>query len=88
MAKSKINITIDDDLLQQVDDYCDKNYMNRSVLISQALASVINQQKMIDSMRDLSIAFKKCVETGAPISDELKRDVEAFQALSKYYTFK
>lgn len=82
MAKTKINITIDDDLLDAVDDYCDKNYLNRSMLISQSLVNVLNQQKIIDSISNVSFALKKCAETGS-LDADTKKQMETFEALTK-----
>jgi len=82
MSKVKINITIDENLLNDVDDYCDKNYLNRSALISTSLIQVINQQKIIDSLRDASIAIKKASEVGH-IDDDTRKTLEEFQALSR-----
>lgn len=84
MAKTKLQITIDSELLKDVDDYCDKNYMNRSWLISQSLLQVINQQKIIDSMLNLSISFRKAVELGQ-IDEDVKKEIESFDALSKLF---
>lgn len=84
MAKTKVQITIDSELLKDVDDYCDRNYMNRSWLISQALVQVINQQKVVDSMLNLSISLKKAVERG-DIDDDVKKEIESFDALSKLF---
>ena len=64
MAKVKVQITLEDELLNMVDDYCDRNYMNRSWLISQSLVQVLNQQKLIDSFANLSVAVKNCTANG------------------------
>ena len=82
MSKVKINITLDENLLNDVDDYCDENYMSRSALISMSLVQVINQQKIIDSLRDASIAIKKASEVGH-IDEETRKTLEDFQALSR-----
>ena len=84
MAKAKVQITVDEDLLRDVDDYCDKNYMNRSWLISQALLQVISQQKVIDSMFNVSLAMKKVAESGN-LDEESKKEMETFQALCKMF---
>lgn len=84
MAKAKLQITMDEDLLREVDDYCDKNFMNRSWLISQALVQVLNQQKVIDSIANISIALKNVSEKGE-IDDETKREMEQFEALCKMF---
>lgn len=84
MAKEKLQITMDSELLKDVDSYCDKNYMNRSWMISQACLQVINQQKMIDAIRDISVSIKKCADMGQ-IDDETKRQIEGFETLSKMF---
>ena len=64
MAKAKLQITMDEELLKAVDDYCDKNYINRSWLISQSLVQMINQQRMLDAITNISIALKNVSEKG------------------------
>lgn len=82
MSKTKINITIEKDLLNDVDDYCDKNYLSRSTLISHSLVQVINQQKVIDSLRDASLAIKKIAETGE-LDAEAQKTLNDFQAVAR-----
>lgn len=80
MAKVKVQITLEEELLNMVDDYCDKNFMNRSWLISQSLMQVLNQQKMIDSFSNLSIAIKNAVANGN-IDEETKKEIQNFETL-------
>lgn len=87
MAKTKVQITLEDELLQAVDNYCDKNYMNRSWLISQSLVQVLNQQKFIDSLSDISMAFRKVAETGK-LDDETRKEMEEFESLCKLFVRK
>ena len=84
MAKVKVNITIDDALLSEIDDYCDKNFLNRSGLFSQAVVAVLNQQKMIDSISTLSVALKTAVEKGS-VDEDTRRQIESFEALSRLF---
>ena len=72
MSKVKVQITLEEELLEQVDNYCDKNYMNRSWLISQALVKVLNEQKVIDSLADISVSIKTVTESGE-LDDETRR---------------
>ena len=80
MAKVKVQITLEEELLNMVDDYCDKNFMNRSWLISQSLMQVLNQQKMIDSFSNLSIAMKNAIANGN-IDEETKKEIQNFETL-------
>lgn len=84
MAKSKLQITMDSDLLADVDSYCESNHMNRSWMISQAVQQLVNQQKMVDSITNVSLALKKAAETGS-IDDETRKQIEAFEVLSKMF---
>lgn len=84
MSKVKVQITLEEDLLNQVDDYCDKNYMNRSWLISQSLVEVLNKQKMIDAIANISVSIRQVTESGA-IDDDTRREFEKFEALCKIF---
>lgn len=85
MAKVKVQISIEEDLLRQVEDYCDRNYTNRSMLISQSLVQVLNQQKMIDSLANVSIAVRTCAEKGGKMDEETVREIETFETLCKIF---
>lgn len=82
MAKAKINITLDEKLLQDVDDYCDKNFMNRSWFISQSLVRNLNEQKVVDAIFNMSLAIKKCVDNGQ-IDDDTRKELEGYESLCK-----
>lgn len=84
MAKAKLQITMDEELLNAVDDYCDKNFMNRSWLISQSLVQVINQQKMIDSIVNISVALKNVSEKGE-LDEDTRREMESFETMCKMF---
>lgn len=87
MAKVKLQITMDEELLSDVDDYCDKNYMNRSWLITQAVNQVINQQKVIDALCDISIAIKKVCDTGV-LDEETEKQLADFETVVKMFVQK
>lgn len=84
MAKVKVQITLEDELLNAVDEYCDRNYMNRSWLISQSLVQTINQQKLIDSFANLSIAIKNCTDN-REFDEKTLRDIQNFEVLCKSF---
>lgn len=84
MAKVKFQITMEEELLEKLNDYCDRNYVNRSILISQAVVEVINRQKIIDAIMNVSLALKKSADTGH-LDDETRKEIEGFEALSKMF---
>jgi metal-responsive CopG/Arc/MetJ family transcriptional regulator len=84
MAKEKVQITMDTVLLHDVDDYCEKNYMNRSSMISQACLQVVNQQKMVDALTNVSIAMRTISDNGT-LDDETRKELETFETMCKMY---
>lgn len=84
MAKIKVQITLDEELLKDVDDYCDKNYMNRSWFISSCCNRAINEQKLIDSISNLSLSIRKCAEQGS-LDEATIKDMETYESLAKLF---
>jgi metal-responsive CopG/Arc/MetJ family transcriptional regulator len=84
MAKEKVQITMDSNLLRDVDDYCERNYLNRSWMISQACLQVVNQQKMVDAISNVSIALRNISDNGT-VDDETRKELETFETMCKMY---
>lgn len=82
MAKVKVQISMESGLLDELNDYCDKNYINKSLAISQAVVAMVNHQRMVDAICDVSVALKVAAEKGS-IDDETRKSIETFEALSK-----
>lgn len=87
MAKVKVQITLEDELLNMVDDYCDKNFMNRSWLISQSLIQVLNHQRLVDSIQNLSVAIKNCSMNG-DIDEQTRKEMQNFETLCTMFMSK
>lgn len=79
----KVNITLDDELMKEVDDFADKNYMSRSGLLSLAVTQYINQNKAIFAMQDLALAMRKIADTNE-MDDETKEQLEDFERTAKF----
>lgn len=85
MAKEKLQITMDSDLLRDVDEYCDSHYMNRSWMISQACLAVVNQQKVIDSIVLLSQSIKKCADNGY-VDEATRIEMQNFETMANLFS--
>lgn len=85
MSKVKVQITMDEDLLNAVDEYCDSHFMNRSWMISQSCLQLVNQQKLIDSIVSLSQSIKTCSENGY-VDDSTRIEMQNFQSLASLLT--
>lgn len=80
MAKQKKMLSIDEELLREAESYCDENYLNFSYFVAGLLRQKLNEQKMIDSMRDVALAVKVASEKGE-MDDETEDKLNSFMAL-------
>jgi len=78
----KVNVTLDDELMQRVDSYADENYMSRSGLISLACTQFLNSQDVTRAIKDMALAMRKIADNGE-IDAESKQQLEDFERLSK-----
>lgn len=82
MAKIKINVTLDEDLLRRLDEYAEENYLNRSSLVSLATTQFLNSADVTKAVRDMAFAMRKIADNGS-IDEETKRELEDFDRLSR-----
>lgn len=87
MSKVKVQITLEDTLLSNLDSYCEKNYINRSAALSFMASQFLMQQQLMDSLSDLSYAMKVCAEKGE-LDSETAEKVKEFELLAKMVTSK
>ncbi len=85
MAKTKVMITVDEDLLRDVDDYCDKNYLNRSAFFNQSVSEKINTQKLINAISDVAIAMKRVAESG-DVDKDFEQKYQTFKSVAQIFT--
>lgn len=83
----KLQISLNDDLLQRVDRFAEDNYLSRSGLISQALVQYLNQNEYIIAVKDLSVAVRKIADTGSADAETMKQ-LEEFERVVKVLTGK
>lgn len=79
---AKINISIDDNLLERLDKVADDTYMSRSGLISVACAQYINAREIGVALKDISLSVRKIADTGK-IDHESIEQLEDFERLVK-----
>lgn len=82
MAKVKINITIDEELLRRVDDYAEENYLNRSSLISLSTTQFLNAADVTKAVKDMAFCLRKIADEGK-IDEEAQRQLEDFERFSR-----
>lgn len=82
MAKVKVNITMDEELLQRVESFADENYLTRSGLITLATSQYLLQAEASRALIDMSLAMRKIAESGT-VSDEQLRQLEDFERFAR-----
>lgn len=78
----KINISLDDDLVQRIDTFADSNYMSRSGFISFACTQYLNTAEVMVMVKDMALAMRKIADSGK-IDDVTMSQLEDFERLSK-----
>jgi metal-responsive CopG/Arc/MetJ family transcriptional regulator len=77
----KINITVNDLLLEKVDAISEKNFMSRSAFISLCLNEKIKQDEIMEGINLLKEVIKKIKECGNLDEDD-KGKIEKFELLA------
>lgn len=83
----KVQVSLDDELVNRIDTYADANYMSRSGLISYATTQFLNQADVILAIKDISLAMRKIADTGN-IDDETMQQLEDYERMCKMFTGK
>lgn len=76
----RVQISIDDNLLEKIDEYAKKNYLSRSGFISMASVQYLNQLEVADAMNQLNFLLEKLVLEGKA-DDETKKQMLALQSV-------
>lgn len=79
---SKINVSINDELLKRIDDYAAVNYLSRSGMVTLACTQFLNQNDIIQAVMRLDLAIQKIASTGQ-VDDETQQELDDFSRLSK-----
>ena len=83
----KVQVSLDDNLVERIDNYADANYMSRSGLISLATAQFLNQAEMMLLVKDMSLAMRKIADTGN-LDHETMEKLEDLERFCKLVTGK
>lgn len=69
----KVQITIDEVLLERMDEYAQKNFLTRSGLISLLGTQMLQEAELINKIMDISQCFRKIADTSEIDDENLKR---------------
>lgn len=74
----KINITVPDELLERVDNYCEANYLKRSTVFQLGVAQLVNQREAVQALSSMAMTLRKIAEEGK-IDEETQRELADFE---------
>jgi metal-responsive CopG/Arc/MetJ family transcriptional regulator len=80
----KVNITLDDNLMQKIDAFADENHMSRSGFVSHVCTDYIKQAELLSTIKSLGLAMNRIAENGL-IDDDAKRQLQDFQVIANYF---
>lgn len=81
----KVGITMNDDLMHRIDEYCANNYLSRSGFLSLAANTYLNNELAIKAVFDLSVSMRQIADSNK-INDEDVRKIEKIVATYKVLT--
>lgn len=81
----KVNISIDDKLMGEIDSFVARHYTTRSGFFAHASVNLLLQYEIRDSISSMSAAMKKIADTG-DISEDTQRKLDDFQRLCELFT--
>lgn len=79
----KVNITLDDKLLERLDNYADENYMSRSGLISLACTQYLNSADTVRIIKEMGVAINKIADIGE-LDEDTQRQIEDLERTMKF----
>lgn len=82
---AKINISMNDALLAEMESLAKQNYTTRSGIISMACANYVQQQRMSEGIVTAAKAMQRIAETGV-MSDTDKAELESFAKIAELYS--
>lgn len=83
----KVQITLDDALMERVDAYADENYMSRSGLLSLAVTQYLNAAEVTKVIKEMAVCMRKIADNGT-VDHETMEQLEDFERLSKMLVMK
>ena len=81
----KVQISIDDKLVERVDKYAEENYISRSGLFSIAMTQYLNANETLSIVRDMGLCMRKIADNNC-VDAETMEKLKDFERLSQIFT--
>lgn len=77
----KVTITLDNELMNRVDDYAEKNYMSRSGFLSLCATQYLNNAQAVEAVKTLALTMSKIADSNK-VDEETKKELDDFTRLA------
>lgn len=77
---AKINISIDDELLEKIDNLAEDNFTSRSGFISMGMNEFVKSKEIVSAIKSMSVSMAKIATMGT-IDEDTQKELEAFQVI-------
>lgn len=84
---AKVQISIDDELMQKVDAYIEKNYLSRSGFFAMLANQHFQALEVTNNLQDITFSIRKIADNNE-IDEESKKKLEDFERLARMLNFK
>ena len=71
----KMQISLDEKLVERIDNYADENYMSRSGLISLACTQYLNSADVVRVVKEMGVAINKIADMGG-LDEDTQKQIE------------
>lgn len=79
----KMQISLDEKLVERIDNYADENYMSRSGLISLACTQFLNSAEVVGVVKEMGAAINKIADMGG-VDDDTQKQIEDLGRTMKF----
>lgn len=80
----KVQMSLNDELVQRLDKYSKENYLSRSAVMSIAVNQYLNSADIVSYIRDMDLAMRKIAETGKVSKEDLAQ-LQDFEKVAKMF---
>lgn len=85
MAKVKIQVTLEQDLLDRIEAYAERNGLSRSSMMAYAATQLMRTDEAISSMASVAASMRRIADSGE-ISEQDRKQLEQFEAMASLLT--
>lgn len=81
----RVNLSMNEELVEKLDKYAKENYMTRSALISFACSQFLASFELLELMRQATLCMRKIADSGK-VDEKTMKELEDIEYLLKMFS--